>query len=346
MRFIADPQRRRDARAAARSGTLDLKSDAAGEPTVLASGTLRFFVIERAGNLGVRVRDLNNPRRLGFRGLAYFPVSTGWVFNARFVPYEPARHIRIVNILGMVEDDVSPGARGVQARTAASGVSTRCSSSPATSELFIMFADGTSGHETYGGGRFLYIPLPRAAARVALDFNEAYNPPCALNDFATCPLPPPQNRLQLRIEAGEKTLRRRHPRHTAPDSRTATALQGLTLTARGAGRSASTAPDALPPRAGAPRRRKRRAAAPLPRRGTPAACAARAWPARRSPAVGSGKSMNTLAAEAGRGLVWVYNGRNAAAVAGAAPGSRRGSRPCRPASRPRRRSQIERPGEV
>ena len=75
---------------------------------------------------------------------------------------------------------------------------------PGDQELFIMFADGTSGHETYGAGRFLYIPLP-VAGHARLDFNKAYNPPCALNEFATCPLPPPQNRLQLRIEAGEKT---------------------------------------------------------------------------------------------------------------------------------------------
>ena len=75
---------------------------------------------------------------------------------------------------------------------------------PGDRELFIMFADATSGHETYGAGRFLYVPLP-SAGRTRLDFNKAYNPPCALNDFATCPLPPPQNHLKLRVEAGEKT---------------------------------------------------------------------------------------------------------------------------------------------
>jgi uncharacterized protein len=202
VRFIADPQG--GVTYGGRPvGTLDLKSDAAGEPTVLESGTLRFFLIERTGNLGVRVRDLNNPRRLGFRGLAYFPVSTGWVFNARFVPYEPARHIRIVNILGMVEEDVSPGAL-VFRRDGREWRLDTVLEQPDDTDLFVMFADGTSGHETYGGGRFLRVPRPSGGS-VALDFNEAYNPPCALNDFATCPLPPQQNRLQLRIEAGEKT---------------------------------------------------------------------------------------------------------------------------------------------
>jgi uncharacterized protein (DUF1684 family) len=67
-----------------------------------------------------------------------------------------------------------------------------------------MFADATSGHETYGAGRFLYVPMP-SEGYTRLDFNKAYNPPCALNDFATCPLPPPQNHLRLRVEAGEKS---------------------------------------------------------------------------------------------------------------------------------------------
>jgi uncharacterized protein (DUF1684 family) len=181
--------------------SVTLKSDAGGAPTILASGPLRFFVIERAGKLGVRVRDLNNPRRLEFRGLEYFPISTDWAVSARFVPYPPGKHIRIVNILGMEEDDVSPGAvvftrngRTFRLDTVLEG--------PNETELFIMFADATSGQETYGGGRFLYIPRPTGSA-VVVDFNKAFNPPCALNDFATCPLPPPQNRLQLRVSAGE-----------------------------------------------------------------------------------------------------------------------------------------------
>jgi uncharacterized protein (DUF1684 family) len=184
-------------------GSLELSADTSGTPTVLASGTLRFFVIERAGNLGVRVRDLNNPHRTEFQGLSYFPVSTAWVFEARFDPYQPARHIRIINILGMEQEYESPGAvvfvkDGHEWRLDA------VLEEPGERELFIMFADATSGHETYGAGRFLYVPLP-TAGRTRLDFNKAYNPPCALNDFATCPLPPPQNHLQLRIEAGEKS---------------------------------------------------------------------------------------------------------------------------------------------
>jgi len=183
--------------------SLDLTSDAGGDPTVLASASLRFFVIERAGHLGVRVRDLSNPHRLGFRGLSYFPVSTDWVFEARFEPYEPARHIRIVNILGMEEDMVSPGAV-VFSKDGRQWRLDTVLEQPGDEELFVMFADATSGHETYGGGRFLYVSWPKSGT-TRVDFNKAYNPPCALNDFATCPLPPAQNRLALRVEAGEKT---------------------------------------------------------------------------------------------------------------------------------------------
>ena len=183
-------------------GSLELAADSGGDPTVLELGSLRFFVIERAGNLGVRVRDLNNPHRTGFQGLSYFPVSTGWVFDARFEPYQPAHRIRIINILGMEQEYDSPGAV-VFVKDGREWRLDAVLEEPGDSELFIMFADATSGHETYGAGRFLYVPLP-SAGRTRLDFNESYNPPCALNDFATCPLPPPQNRLSLKVEAGEK----------------------------------------------------------------------------------------------------------------------------------------------
>jgi uncharacterized protein len=182
-------------------GSVTLKSDASGDPTTLESGPLRFFVIERAGKLAVRVRDLNNPRRLQFRGLEYFPLSAEWAISARFVPYPPGKRIRIVNILGMEEDDVSPGAV-VFSRNGLSFRLDTVLEGPNETQLFIMFADATSGLETYGGGRFLYIPRPTGTT-VLVDFNKAFNPPCALNDFATCPLPPPQNRLPLRVSAGE-----------------------------------------------------------------------------------------------------------------------------------------------
>ncbi len=182
--------------------TIELVSDAKESPTVISSGSLRLFVIERAGKLGIRVRDLASPHRRNFKGLQYFPITPDWVFDARFEPYEPQRHIRIVNILGLEEDMVSPGAvvfsrqgKEVRLDTVLDG--------PDATDLFIMFADATSGHATYGAGRFLHAPFA-TNGRTVVDFNKAYNPPCAFNNFATCPLPPYQNRVKLEITAGEK----------------------------------------------------------------------------------------------------------------------------------------------
>jgi uncharacterized protein (DUF1684 family) len=107
-----------------------------------------------------------------------------------------------VNILGMEEEAQSPGAV-VFSKDGREWRLDTVLETPGDKELFIMFADSTSGHETYGAGRFLYIPLPQGQTAL-VDFNKAFNPPCALNDFATCPLPPSQNRLKLRVDAGEK----------------------------------------------------------------------------------------------------------------------------------------------
>ena len=182
--------------------SIDMVSDAKEPPTVVSSGPLRFFVIERAGKLGVRVRDVDSALRRNFHGLEYFPVDADWALEARFEPYEPGKHITIVNILGLEEDMVSPGAlvftrQGKEARLDA------VLESPDSTDLFVMFADATSGHETYGAGRFIHVPFAKNGKTV-VDFNEAYNPPCAFNNFATCPLPPFQNRLTLKVTAGEK----------------------------------------------------------------------------------------------------------------------------------------------
>jgi uncharacterized protein (DUF1684 family) len=184
---------------------IELASDLTGEPTLLKSGSVTFYLIERVGKLGIRVRDSENPHRKNLVGLAYFPVDDNWVVDARFEPYTPHKKVPIINILGMQEDMDAPGAlvfthEGKEYRVDA------LLEDPADKELFIMFADGTSGRETYGAGRFMYVPLPSKDGLVRLNFNKAYNPPCAFNTFATCPLPPPQNKLMsVRVEAGEKT---------------------------------------------------------------------------------------------------------------------------------------------
>jgi len=182
--------------------TLALVPDTEKDTTILSSGSLRFFVIERAGKLGVRVRDVASPRRTQFKGIPYYDIDPSWHVTARFEPYSPRRSIKIMNILGMEESMDCPGAIVFKK----DGQDYRLDAvleAPDDKELFVMFADATSGRETYGAGRFMYIAMP-VENTVEVDFNKAYNPPCAFNDFATCPLPPQQNRLKTKVEAGEK----------------------------------------------------------------------------------------------------------------------------------------------
>jgi uncharacterized protein len=184
-------------------GRIKLAPDTSGTPTILGIGTLQFFAIERDGKLGVRVRDTDSPLRRNFPGLDYFDADPSWRIEAQFEPHVPARMIPIMNILGMELEMPSPGALVFErdGRTWRLDAIEEATGSPT---LFVMFADGTTGRETYGAGRFLDVPRP-ADGRITVDFNRAYNPPCAFNTFATCPLPPPQNKLALRIPAGEKT---------------------------------------------------------------------------------------------------------------------------------------------
>ncbi|MGD8378225.1 MAG: DUF1684 domain-containing protein [Gammaproteobacteria bacterium] len=182
------------------AGPLAMVPDTHEHPTELASGSIRFYAIERVGRFGVRVKDSQAPTRVGFKGLDYFPIDRGWRFHARFVAYDPVKKIPIVNVLGMVEDMPSPGALVFEKNGKTFRLDTV---DEGGDQLFVMFADKTSGKSTYGAGRFIYVDKP-VDGHVVLDFNEAYNPPCAFTSFATCPMPPPGNRLKLAITAGEK----------------------------------------------------------------------------------------------------------------------------------------------
>lgn len=177
-------------------------ADAAG-PDVIAfdGGEGRATVIERMGRLALRVRHARAPSRTAFTGLSYWPAEPSWQVTGRFVPHGAGRTIDIANVLGGVEPLPNPGAiefsrdgRAYRLEAIDEGGDT----------LFLVFADRTNGHGSYPAGRFLDVPRPGADGTVVLDFNRAYNPPCAFTDFATCPLPPPENRLDLAVTAGEK----------------------------------------------------------------------------------------------------------------------------------------------
>ena len=175
-------------------------------PTVEHIGSLSYEVIKRGDKngdrFGIRMKDPKSHARAHFLGLEYFPADAAYRVEARFEPYDPPKKIAITNVLGMTSDETAPGALVFTLK----GQTFRIDPilEQGEKDLFIIFKDKTSGHETYGAARYVYAPPPDASGKTVIDFNHAYNPPCAFTPYATCPLPPPQNRLPIRIAAGEK----------------------------------------------------------------------------------------------------------------------------------------------
>ncbi len=176
----------------------NLKADSSGAPDILRVNDLTLFVIQRGQRFAIRLKDKNCPMRKAFTGLKYFPPDERYRVKANFVTYNPPRMIPIPNILGETEEEASPG----YVEFTLNGQHCRLDPVAEGDSLFFIFKDLTSGKETYPPGRFLNTPMPKDG-EVTLDFNQAYNPPCAFTPFATCPLPPKQNQLAVRIEAGE-----------------------------------------------------------------------------------------------------------------------------------------------
>jgi len=183
-----------------------LKEDLTGEPTILELGSLRWFIIKREDRYGIRLRDLALPLVKEFDGIDRFPVNEDWKITATFEPYEPPKVISLPTQLGTVKEEPSPGAVVFEK----DGQTYRIDAVDTGKRLWLIFADETSGEETYGAGRYLYIDKPDPTGKVIVDFNLAYNPPCVFTKFATCSFPPKQNFLRLRITAGEKMWDRHH----------------------------------------------------------------------------------------------------------------------------------------
>jgi len=175
-----------------------------GHYTVLRNGPVDWLLLRRGNRWALRIRSDNAPAYGRFHGIERFPVSTDWRVTARFVPHHDS--VAVPNVLGGVSEEPSPGSLvfeldGKRHRLILTGA-------PEDGRYMIIFGDATNGAETYGGGRFLWVDTPDRRSRVVVDFNYAFNPPCVYSAFATCPLPPRENRLPVRIEAGEKA-----PRH-------------------------------------------------------------------------------------------------------------------------------------
>ncbi|HEY1936669.1 MAG TPA: DUF1684 domain-containing protein [Candidatus Angelobacter sp.] len=166
----------------------------------LAIGDLVFFVHASGTRYAIRVKDKNNPLRKEFKGLHWFPVNEAYRFNARYVAYPSPREVQVENMLG---DRGSAYLAGYVAFTMNGKEYQLDAEDNGDGSLFIVFRDLTSKTSTYPAARFLDTDPPRNG-KVEIDFNKAYNPPCAYNPYATCPLPSEKNRLPVEIPVGEK----------------------------------------------------------------------------------------------------------------------------------------------
>jgi uncharacterized protein (DUF1684 family) len=178
-------------------------TDSQGRPDVISAGRISFYIIDREGRLAARVKDPEANTRLTFPGIEHFDIDPAYRVEARFEPYAEPREVAIPTVLGTDTSMLAMGAL----RFTINGeerVLEPYVESPEDKTLFLIFRDETSGLTTYGAGRFLSADAPGEDGTTVLDFNLAYNPPCAFTPYATCPLPPPQNALDIAIEAGEQ----------------------------------------------------------------------------------------------------------------------------------------------
>jgi len=186
---------------------LRMVNDQEGDPTLLGLGPLRLCVIERGGRMAIRTWDTDSAARRDFDGIDHWPVDTSWRLDARYAP-TPDRMLLVPDVLGTIEEEPSPGEVAFEI----DGITHRLQALPGgeSGELWLVFADLTNGSETYAGGRFLYTDAPDPDGGVVVDFNRSYNPPCVFSPYATCPLPWAENRLPIRIEAGERMFANGH----------------------------------------------------------------------------------------------------------------------------------------
>ena len=182
--------------------TATLTDDGTGNPDIVRTGRIQFYVIRRGDRLGVRIKDPESPARKTFKGLAWYPPDARYRVVARLEPFPRPRIVRVATKIGTPAEFTAPGTLRftLEGRTLSL---LPLVEGPDSRELFIVFRDATSGKTTYGAGRFLDAHLEDDGTAI-LDFNRAVNPPCAFTPYATCPLAPPENDLPVPIPAGEK----------------------------------------------------------------------------------------------------------------------------------------------
>jgi uncharacterized protein (DUF1684 family) len=183
----------------AQSGPLQTDTD------ILAIGRIKFFLIKRPDGLALRVKDNDSAARREFTHMRWFPTDPAWRFEARYTAFEQPETILLDTLAGGRQQHSTPG----YVTFTKDGKEYRLNPVLEGDRLFFVIRDQTSGKSTYGGARFLYAALPKDNI-VILDFNQAINPPCVFTAFATCPLPPPQNRLPFEVTAGEMMYGAQH----------------------------------------------------------------------------------------------------------------------------------------
>lgn len=179
-------------------------------PSRLTTGTLVFFVIHRADRYYLRIKDAQAPTRLKFQHLNWYDPDPRYRVKARWIPYRPPKTLSVASIIGTEDKMPVPGV----AQFTLGGQTYRLEpvlEEPGATQLFFILHDTTSPSTSYGAGRFVYTDFPDHGldqpGELVLDFNHLYNPPCAFTPYATCPLPPRQNWLNVALPVGEKKYR-------------------------------------------------------------------------------------------------------------------------------------------
>jgi len=181
---------------------LELNYDSSGEPSYITHGDFAWYIMKRHTSLAIRLRDFKNPAIEALDHIPSYPIDPDYAVEATLQAFDEPRTITVnTPFQDYTQEYLCPGELQFNLK----GEKLKLLPFTSGEGYFIIISDETSAMETYGAGRFMYA-YPDSTGRIILDFNKAYNPPCAVTPFAACPMPPPENRMPVKIEAGEKTL--------------------------------------------------------------------------------------------------------------------------------------------
>jgi len=180
----------------------NLRSDAAGKPSVVTLGSFAWHVIKRGNLMGIRLRDFESPMVHELDSIPFYEINLRWRITADYKPFDTPEKQKVQTVVGVEAENIIPGVLSFSV----DGKKMKLYPVAGEGEWSIVFGDLTNGDVTYPGGRFLDISVPDGNNKVVIDFNKAYNPPCAFTPYATCQLPHRSNMLPVKIEAGEKSV--------------------------------------------------------------------------------------------------------------------------------------------